>query len=137
MLGIAGREADIVGINATMHEGRVGPGTFATMTAAAVDEKVGFATAAAGPRLTGIEMNIRVFMTKVTDERDKVLADLSAGLGQPVDLLVQTPFALIGSHAKIVEDLLARRDRWGFSYVIVGPEDVDTFAPVVAELAGR
>ena len=26
---------------------------------------------------------------------------------------------------------------WGFSYVIVGPEEIDTFAPVVAELAGR
>ena len=36
-----------------------------------------------------------------------------------------------------LEDLLARRERWGFSYVIVGEEDVDGFAPVVAELAGR
>ncbi len=137
VLGIAGRKADIVGINATMHEGRVGPGTFATMTAAAVDEKVGFVTAAAGARLASIEMNIRVFMPKVTDQRDKVLADLSAGLGWPVDQLTETPFALIGSPAKIVDDLLARRERWGFSYVIVGPEEIDSFAPVIAELAGR
>ena len=120
-----------------MHEGRVGPGTFATMTAEAVDEKVGFVTAAAGARLASIEMNIRVFMPKVTDQRDKVLADLSAGLGRPVDQLTETPFAFIGSPAKIVDDLLARRERWGFSYVIVGPEEIDSFAPVIAELAGR
>ncbi|MFT3854937.1 MAG: TIGR03621 family F420-dependent LLM class oxidoreductase [Ilumatobacteraceae bacterium] len=137
VLGIAGREADIVGINGTMHEGRVGPGTLATMTAEAVDEKVGFVRAAAGQRFAGIEMNIRVFMSNVTDGRDKALVDLAAALGQPVELLTESPFALIGSPAKIVEDLLARRERWGFSYVIVGPEEVDSFAPVVAELAGR
>src|SRR4029077_6086288 len=55
----------------------------------------------------------------------------------PVDQLTETPFALIGSPAKIVDDLLARRERWGFSYVIVGPEEIDSFAPVIAELAGR
>ena len=64
VLGIAGREADIVGINGTMHEGRIGPGTLATMTAEAVDEKVGFVRAAAGERIGDIEMNIRVFMCK-------------------------------------------------------------------------
>jgi probable F420-dependent oxidoreductase len=137
VLGIAGREADIVGINGTMHEGRVGPGTLATMTAEAVDEKVGFVRAAAGGRFADIEMNIRIFMSKVTDDRHKALADLAAGLGQPTKLLEETPFALLGSPAKIVEDLLARRQRWGFSYIIVGPEELDSFAPIVAELAGR
>jgi hypothetical protein len=33
--------------------------------------------------------------------------------------------------------LLARRERWGISYVIVGSDDVDSFAPVVAALAGK
>ncbi len=33
---------------------------------------------------------------------------------------------------KIVDDLAERRDRWGFSYVIVGQNDVEAFAPVVA-----
>jgi len=137
VLGIAGREADIVGINGTMHEGRIGPGTLATMTAEAVDEKVGFVRAAAAQRFAGIEMNIRIFMCTVTDNRDKALTDLAAALGQPTDLLEATPFALLGSPSKIVEDLLARRERWGFSYIIVGPEELDAFAPVVAELAGR
>ena len=137
VLGIAGREADIVGINGTMHEGRIGPGTLATMTAEAVDEKVGFVRAAAGARFADIEMNLRIFMASVTDRRDKALIDLAAGLGQPVAMLEQMPFALFGSPAKIVEDLLARRQRWGFSYIIVGPEELDSFAPVVAELAGR
>jgi hypothetical protein len=36
-----------------------------------------------------------------------------------------------------VEILLERRERYGFSYVIVGAGEIDAFAPVVAELAGR
>ena len=51
-------------------------------------------------------------------------------------MVVESPFALIGTPAQMVEDLLRRRERWGFSYVIVGADDVEPFAPVVAELAG-
>ena len=50
--------------------------------------------------------------------------------------MLATPFALIGTPGQLADDLLERRERWGFSYVIVGAEDVDAFAPVVAELAG-
>ena len=43
---------------------------------------------------------------------------------------------IIGSPAELTERIIERRERWGFSYVIVGANDVDKFAPVVAELAG-
>ena len=52
-------------------------------------------------------------------------------------MLLSSPFTLIGSPAELTERLLERRERWGFSYVIVGAEDVDKFAPVVAALAGK
>ena len=57
--------------------------------------------------------------------------------GVPRSFMEASPFALIGTPAQIVDDLVERRERWGFSYVIVGAEDVESFAPVVAELAGR
>ena len=47
-------------------------------------------------------------------------------------LLLQGPLAQAG----IIEDLLALRTDYGFSYVIVGAGEIDSFAPVVAELAG-
>jgi len=52
-------------------------------------------------------------------------------------LVAESPFALIGTPAELVDDLLRRRERWGISYVIVGADDIESFAPVVAELAGR
>ena len=52
-------------------------------------------------------------------------------------MVEQTPFALVGPTSKLIENLLERRERWGFSYVIVGADDVDSFAPVVAALNGK
>ena len=51
-------------------------------------------------------------------------------------VIAESPFALIGTPTQIVDDLRARRERWGFSYVIVGPAEIDDFAPVVQQLAG-
>jgi hypothetical protein len=137
VLGIPAREADIVGINATMHAGRIGPEAIATMTAAAVDEKLAIVRAAAGDRFDDIELNVRAFMVSVTDDRAGTISGMAKMMGVDDSMLVDTPFALIGAPGQIVDDLLARRERWGFSYVIVGGGDVEAFAPVVAELAGR
>jgi len=137
VLGIAAREADIVGINPSMHTGVVGPETFLHMTAEAVDEKIAIVRAAAGDRIDDIELNIRAFLVNVTDDGAGARTRLAGMLGVGDDMLVSSPFALIGSPAELTERLLERREKWGFSYVIVGAEDVDKFAPVVAALAGR
>jgi len=137
VLGIAAREADIVGINPSMQAGVVGPETFGHMTAKSVDEKVAIVRAAAGDRLADIELNIRAFLVNVTDDGAGARSRLAGMLGVDDDMLLSSPFALIGSPDELVERLLERRERWGFSYVIVGPDDVDKFAPVVAALAGK
>ncbi len=137
VLGIAAREADIVGINGTMAAGVVGPDAISTMTAAAVDDKVAITKAAAGERFEAIEMNIRAFMVNITNDRSKAMSGIAGAIGVDVSMVEETPFALIGTPEQIVEDLIRRRERWGFSYVIVGQEDIESFAPVVAELAGK
>jgi probable F420-dependent oxidoreductase len=137
MLTLAAREADIVGINATMKAGAVGPEAFATMTASAVDEKVAIVVEAAGDRLSQIEFNLRAYLTKVTEDPAGARAVISQFTGFSDDDVAATPFALIGPPVQLIEDLLRHRQRWGFSYVIVGEEDMEAFAPVVAELAGH
>ena len=136
VLGIAAREADIVGINGTMTAGVIGPDAISTMTAEAVEEKVSIVREAAGSRMAEIEMNIRVFMVTITDDRIAKMDSLAGALGVPRSFLEESPFALMGTTEQIVDDLVARRERWGFSYIIVGAEDVESFAPVVAALAG-
>lgn len=137
VLSIAAREADIVGINATMSAGVIGASVFDTMTAEMVDEKVGIVREAAGSRWNDIEMNIRAFLVNVTDDAAGAADGIAKMLGVTPAQVDETPFALVGPTSKLIDDLIARRDRWGFSYVIVGMNDVEAFAPVVAALNGR
>ena len=137
MLGIAAREADIVGINGTLTSGAIGPDALGSLRAAAVDENIAWVRAAAGDRFDSIELNVRAFFVSVTNDRQGTASRLATALGYGSEDILSTPFALIGTPEQIVDDLLARRERWGFSYVIVGADDIDAFAPVVAELTGR
>ena len=42
----------------------------------------------------------------------------------------------MGTVEQIVDDLVARRERWGISYIGVSLDAIDAMAPVVARLAG-
>ena len=137
VLSIAAREADIIGINATMSAGVVGADTFLTMTAQAVDEKVDIVRVAAGARLADIEMNVRAFLVNITDDAAGAATDIAAMIGVEPRMVEETPFALVGPPSKLIEDLIARRERWGFSYIIVGDDQIDAFAPVVSALNGK
>ncbi|MFZ4718572.1 MAG: TIGR03621 family F420-dependent LLM class oxidoreductase [Ilumatobacteraceae bacterium] len=137
VLGIAAREADIVGINPSLHDGEINAGTFGEMTAEATMAKLDIVKAAAGDRLSDIELNVRAFLVNVTDDGAGARERLAGALGVPAAMLETSPFSLIGPPSELIERLQQRREEMGFSYVIVGQEDVDTFAPVVAALAGK
>ena len=137
MLRYAAREADIVGVNPVLTSGRIDASTISSLSAEEVDAKVAVVHEAAGDRLAGIEMNIRAFLVAIAPDAAAATAGVAGMVGVPESMVAASPFALVGPPAKLVEDLLARRERWGFSYVIVGGENLDDFAPVVAALAGR
>jgi probable F420-dependent oxidoreductase len=137
LLTIAAREADIIGINGTLTAGVVGPEAVATMTREAVDERIALVREAAGERIEAIELNVRVFFVSVTDDRAGVLAGVAAMFGVDEAMVAASPFALVGSTASMADELIRRREELGFSYIIVGGDDVDAFAPVVAQLSGR
>jgi len=139
VLSLAAREADIIGINGTMTTGVVGNDALFTMTAESVDEKVNIVADAArtAGRLNDIEMNIRTFFVKVTNDRSKTVDGISQMFGVSREMIDSSPFALIGSVESCIEQLLERRERWGFSYTIVGAENIDECAPIVAALSGK
>jgi hypothetical protein len=65
-----------------------------------------------------------------------VIDNMAAWVKVAPPLIAASPFALVGTVNEITETLLRRREELGFSYVVVGPGEVETFAPVVAALAG-
>ena len=73
----------------------------------------------------------------VTDDRARTVSAIAEMIPVDDEVIAESPFSLIGSVDKIVEDLLARREHFGFSYVIVGGDVFEPFAPVVERLAGK
>jgi hypothetical protein len=86
--------------------------------------------------MAAIEMNVRAFLVSITDDADGAAQGIADMIQVDRSMIDESPFALVGPPSKLVDDLRERRERWGFSYVIVGPDEIDAFAPVVAELAG-
>ena len=135
MLRLAGREGDIVGVNVNLAAGAINAQAGASATATATDRKLAWIRDAAGPRFDDIELQVRVYAAVITDDRQSIVDAMAPAMGiSPADALL-SPHALVGTVDQICEDLLYRRDRWGFSYIGFGIDDLDAMAPVVARLA--
>ena len=137
VLRLAGREADIVSLNFNNRSGMIGPDGVRLSTADETDKKIGWIREGAGARFDDIEIEIGAYFTFVTDKDAALVSNFAQNFGLSEEAMRHHPHALFGSVATIVDELLARRERYGISYVTVGDQAIDAFAPVVEVLAGR
>jgi probable F420-dependent oxidoreductase len=136
VLSIAAREADIIGINPNLRDGEVNAASAQDSLPEQTDRKVQWVREAAGARLDDIEIQMRFFVTRVTDDRAGLAKAIAPMFGVEPESALESGAVCVGSETEIVEQLERRRERWGLSYVVVGAENVDEFAPIVAKLAG-
>lgn len=136
VLSTAARMADIVGVNPNVGEGKIGPEAVASMSADATEEKLGWVRDAAGDRFDDLEISILKFVTIVTDARDAVAEKVGGGMGMDAPTILASPHTLIGSAEQIADELTEQRERWQGSYVTVQSDALESFAPIVAALAG-
>jgi probable F420-dependent oxidoreductase len=137
VLALAGREADIVGVNPAIRSGRVDADAARDGGASLTDTKVEWVRAAAGDRYADIEMQMLMFGCVVTDDRSGTLEMMAPLFGLTPDELAVYPHAWVGTTDQITDDLEARRDRWDTSYLVVqGADAMRSAAPVVAKLTG-
>lgn len=137
ILTLAGREADIVGLNIDLRSGRIDASAGPTATASATDQKVAWIREAAGDRFEDIELQVRIHLAMVTDDLASASILLSPAFGLTPEEGLETPHALAGSVDQIVDTCLERRARYGISYIGLSVDAMDAFAPVVARLAGQ
>jgi probable F420-dependent oxidoreductase len=137
LLSWAARTADIVGVGPSLDAHPAIGGPDRPTAAEATDRQIGWIRAAAGDRLGALELNLTVLPVRVTDDRPGVAAAAAGELGIPVEELLDSPHALIGTVDEICDDLEARRARWGISYWVVPSQVREAFAPVVERLSGR
>lgn len=136
VLSIAGREADIVGINPSIPNGAIDADAAKTGLAEVTDQKVAWVREAAGDRYDDLEINMLTFANIITDDRRGTLESMAPLFGVSAEEVSDYPHALIGTVDEISEDLHRRRDRWDVSYLVVQGDSMETMAPVVAKLAG-
>ena len=137
LLALAGREADIVGLTGiAFRQGGTQPDVSAWKPAT-VDERLAVVRHSAGERYEHLELNALVQRVVVTDDRRRAAQELARRWPSlsPEDLL-GSPYLLIGTVNQMVEDLRARRERWGISYYTTFEPYLDALAPVVNRLAG-
>ena len=135
MLSLAAREADIVSI--TTRALPDGSKDAADMTAAATGRKIAWVREAAGERFDQIELNTICPTVEITTDRRAAAERLAANLPVSAADVLDAPPVLLGMVAEIVETLQERRERYGFSYVVVLEPVMEAFAPVVERLTGR
>src|SRR5215211_1886608 len=135
ILALAAREADIAGI--TTRALPDGSKDAADMTATATERKIAWVREAAGDRFDQIELNIICPTVEITDDRRAAAERMAASLPVTAEDVLDSPVVLIGSVDEIVETLQERRERYGFSYIVVLEPEVEAFAPVVERLTGQ
>jgi probable F420-dependent oxidoreductase len=132
LLAFAAREADIVGIDPRSLPG--GGPDVTDITEAAVDRKIGWIREAAGDRWAELEINIIVWQLD-PDFHRRTDAPPRRMRGISEEELPRSPHYLVGDTDEMVDTLLARRERWGISYVSFGSRDLPIMQPIIARLA--
>ena len=141
MLGLAARHADIVGVNANLRSGEIGLDAIYDVMPDRFDAKLQWVRDAAGDRFDQLELNLLVASTQITEGGHATAEAVEATaemFGMPADTVSDVPMLLIGSPTEIADTLRRRRERWGFSYMVLqGDSDLAAFAAVIAELQGE
>ena len=137
VLSIAAREADIIGINPNLRAGAVGLDATKDSLLDQTDRKLDWVREAAGARMSDIEIQMRFFVCRVTDDRMALAKAIAPRFGVEPEEALESGTALVGTETEIIEQLHKRRERWDLSYVVVGDGNIDEFAPIVAKLTGN
>ena len=125
-----------------MTSGRLDASVAVTASPQAFDEKLEWvrAAAAACGRSDDIELQCHCAFVNVTatpEEHDSMLGAMAPAFGCDPAEARDIPLTLIGSTDDLVETLVRRGERWGFTYTVVPDDAMEAFAPVVTRLAGR
>jgi probable F420-dependent oxidoreductase len=139
VLGLAGRYADIVGINPRLSPDVDPLSAVTELGPDRLARKIGWAREAA--RVAGrdpdtLEIQFRMFDVRVTHRGVEHRSTSSHARGVDPAALADSPAVLHGSVDECVDRLVELRDRFGVNYLHLGG-NLDAAAPVVARLAGR
>ncbi len=132
ILEFAAREAQIIGIDPrSLPQGGSDPDD---ITGAAIDRKIGWIRDAAGDRWPDLEISISLWeVDPEFHRRSGPPPERARGIGE--EEVPLSAHYLVGDTEQMVETLLARRERWGMSYVTLPASALEVLEPVIGRLA--
>jgi len=136
VLRLAGRHADIVGINPNLRAGAITADAAQDTLAAVTRQKIGWVREGAEERFDDLELQIRYFVAAITDDAKGLAEAMAPGFGVDPDDALEAAVACVGTVDAVCDLLVQRREEWGVSYCVLGEDTYEAFAPVVARLAG-
>ena len=138
ILGLAAREAKIVGINANLKTGEgESAETAQSLLPGATDQKLAWLRDAAGDNFASLEIQTLLGFVHITHDPSGIVKAMAGSFGVSEADAVLAPATLVGSESSVVDVLEERRDRWQMSYIVVPIESTEALAPVVTRLAGK
>jgi probable F420-dependent oxidoreductase len=136
LLTLAAREADIIGFTPAARAGEITTDQVRETLPATWTEKFAWVREAAGQRFGDLELQIRYFFAAITDDRRGLAEAAAPAFGISADEALESGVALVGTVDECCDQLVRRREEWGVSYIAVGDDQYESFAPVVSRLAG-
>lgn len=136
ILRLAARRADILGVNPNLRAGTMHPEQAVDSLEARTDTKLAWIRDEAGPRVGEIELQVRHFVARITPDARALAEAMAPAFGVAPEDALRSSLALVGTVEECCEHLIARRERWGFSYIVLGADVYEEFTPVVERLAG-
>ncbi|MED5292991.1 MAG: TIGR03621 family F420-dependent LLM class oxidoreductase [Actinomycetota bacterium] len=133
----AALRADIVGLNASLHAGSVGPETALSALGERFLERRNWVEEAAGDRFPEIELQMNTFMTTVTNttsEANEMFEGMAPMFGLSPEQARTIPMVLAGTINDVCDQLHRYRELYGTSYWVIHEGEVDAMAPVVAKM---
>jgi probable F420-dependent oxidoreductase len=134
LLRFAAQEADIVALNPRSRP--VGGLDTSDVAEADVDRKIAWVRAARVVLWARLEINVILFGVDPDYRRRSGPPPRRSHEISEAEL-PRSPHYLTGGADEMTEQLLARRARWGISYVAMRPEHLEPASEVVRRLAGR
>ncbi|MGF0173255.1 LLM class F420-dependent oxidoreductase [Streptomyces sp. Marseille-Q5077] len=138
VLRLTAEHADIAAFGGAYPDPKSSTGRLLPVTAEQLDERVARYRKFAADRPEPAELNLLLQMVTVTEDREAVIRPL---LGRVPELTLEQalalPIIMTGTLDQIATQVLAQRERYGFSYLTVLEPYMEAFAPVMAGLRGK
>lgn len=138
VLRLTAEHADIAAFGGAYADPQSTTGRLVPTTAEELDDRVARYRKFAAGRAEPAELNLLLQMVVVTRDREAAIRPLLDRVPELTpEQALALPILLLGTVERIVEQMLAQRERYGFTYLTVLEPYMEAFAPVMERLRGE